>query len=97
MFKRFIIGLFQISLVACSKPAPNKLDYLENIDSIIMGLKGTNVRQHMNILASDEMQGREAGTENYDKAAQYLIQNFSDLGLQPLGSGGSFKIGRAHV
>lgn len=91
MFKRFIIGLFLISLVACSKPAPNKLDYLENIDSIVMGLKGTNVRQHMNILASDEMQGREAGTENYDKAAQYLIQNFSDLGLQPLGSGGSFK------
>ena len=91
MFKHFIIGLFLISLVACSKPAPNKLDYLENIDSIIMGLKGTNVRQHMNILASDEMQGREAGTENYDKAAQYLIQNFSDLGLQPLGSGGSFK------
>lgn len=91
MFKHFIIGLFLISLVACSKPAPNKLDYLENIDSIIMGLKGTNVRQHMNILASDEMQGREAGTENYDKAAQYLIQNFSDLGLKPLGSDSSFE------
>ena len=45
----------------------------------------------MEILASDEMLGREAGTENYDKAAQYVINNFKALGLQPLGHNGSYE------
>ena len=38
----------------------------------------------MIILADDDMQGREAGTENYDKAADYVINNFKELGIQPL-------------
>lgn len=89
--KRLIIGLFLISIIACIDNGSNKIHYLENIDPIVKGLKGKDVRKHMEILASDDMQGREAGTEYYDKAAHYVIQNFKDLGLQPLGVSNSYE------
>lgn len=34
-------------------------------------------------LADDEMQGRKNGTEGIQKAREYLIQRFTDVGLQP--------------
>ena len=36
-------------------------------------------------LASDKMQGRGTGTEGYRNAAQYVVDEFQQLGLQPAG------------
>ena len=91
MFKKFIIGLFFTTIIACTSSNTDDSNLVNTIDFVVGELKGEIVRKHMEVLASDEMLGREAGTENYDKAAQYLIQNFSDLGLKPLGSDGSFE------
>lgn len=91
MFKKFIIGLFFTTIIACTSSNTDDSNLVNTIDFVVGELKGENVRKHMEVLASDEMLGREAGTENYDKAAQYLIQNFSDLGLKPLGSDSSFE------
>jgi hypothetical protein len=91
MFKKFIIGLFFTTIIACTSSNTDDSNLVNTIDFVVGELKGENVRKHMEVLASDKMLGREAGTENYDKAAQYLIQNFSDLGLKPLGNGGSFE------
>ena len=91
MLKKIIVGLFFIITAACSSPSSDGLNLKILIGSIANELKGQNVRKHMEILASDEMLGREAGTENYDKAAQYVIDNFKVLGLQPLGHNGSYK------
>ncbi len=41
-------------------------------------------------LADDAMQGREAGTPGYDKAAEYVAGRMRALGLQPAGDGESF-------
>jgi hypothetical protein len=91
MFKKFIISLFFTTIIACTSSNTDDSNLVNTIDFVVGELKGENVRKHMEVLASDEMLGREAGTENYDKAAQYLIQNFSDLGLKPLGSDSSFE------
>ena len=91
MLKKIIVGLFFIITVACTSPGSDGLNLKILIGSVANELKGQNVRKHMEILASDEMLGREAGTENYDKAAQYVIDNFKTLGLQPLGHNGSYK------
>ena len=40
---------------------------------------------HVNILASDEFQGREAGTPGQWLAAKYVANEFSDYGLEPVG------------
>ena len=42
-------------------------------------------RQHIEFLASDDLQGREAGTEAEKKAAEYIAAQFEKIGLEPLG------------
>lgn len=41
-------------------------------------------------LADDAMQGREAGTRGYEKAAEYVAQRMRAVGLQPAGDGGGY-------
>ena len=48
------------------------------------------IHTHMSILASDDMQGREAGTPGYDKAAAYVADEFRKLGLEPAGDQNSY-------
>lgn len=43
---------------------------------------------HVQYLASDDMKGRETGTEDYARAAGYVAKQFSDAGLQPAGTNG---------
>src|SRR4051812_29580337 len=44
-----------------------------------------NIRAHMTFLASDLLQGREAGTPSYDIAAAYVASQMAQLGLEPKG------------
>lgn len=44
------------------------------IDSVL-------VKKHLYTLASDEMEGRKPGTQGIEKAAQYIENEFADLGL----------------
>ena len=48
------------------------------------------LRSHVSFLASDAMKGREAGTPEYDIAAQYVASQFEALGLTPAGDKGSY-------
>lgn len=43
------------------------------------------IEAHMRFLASDLMEGREAGTRGYDLAANYVASQFQLMGLQPAG------------
>ena len=45
-------------------------------------------RAHVMFLASDAMKGREAGTPEYDIAAQYVAAQFYAAGLKPAGDDG---------
>jgi len=40
--------------------------------------------QHVNQLSANEMQGRGLGTEGIDKAANYIAEQFADMGLQAI-------------
>lgn len=48
------------------------------------------LRTHVRYLASDELQGRRAGTEGAKKAAEYIAREFRAYGLQPAGDNGSY-------
>jgi aminopeptidase YwaD len=48
------------------------------------------VLYHIKYLASDELQGRRAGTEFADEAAEYIAEEFHQYGLKPMTSDGSF-------
>lgn len=43
-----------------------------------------DLSNHLHVLASDEMQGRETGKEGQRMAATYIAQRFQQLGLEPI-------------
>lgn len=48
------------------------------------------LREHLSIIASDEMEGRGTGTEGERKAAAYLSEQFQAMGLIGPGDNGSY-------
>jgi Zn-dependent M28 family amino/carboxypeptidase len=48
------------------------------------------MKAHVMFLASDAMLGREAGTNEYDIAAQYVAAQYYAAGLRPAGDAGSY-------
>lgn len=48
------------------------------------------VKAHVTFLASDLLQGREAGSPGYDIAANYVASQFAQLGLRPGGANGGY-------
>lgn len=41
-------------------------------------------------LSGDDMEGRDAGSPGYDRAAAYVADRFASAGLQPAGDGGTY-------
>jgi hypothetical protein len=46
------------------------------------------IRAHLEFLASDLLEGRDAGTRGYDLAANYVASMYQQIGLQPAGTNG---------
>ncbi len=51
----------------------------------------TDLQRHLSIIASDEMQGRETGTEGQRKAAEYIEGQFKHIGLNPTAQLGGYQ------
>lgn len=48
------------------------------------------VKAHVDFLASDELEGRNAGTRGHEVAARYVATRFEAMGLKPGGDNGSW-------
>lgn len=48
------------------------------------------IKAHITFLASDLLQGREAGSAGFDIAANYVASQFAQLGLKPAGANGGY-------
>jgi Zn-dependent M28 family amino/carboxypeptidase len=66
--------LFCASLVFAQAGDPAKYGSL---------ITGENLKKHLTIIASDEFEGRETGTEGQRKAAAYIESQFKATGLKP--------------
>ena len=55
-----------------------------------------SVKKHLYTLANDSMQGRKAGSSGIEKAAKYIEQQFSKIGLKPF-NGSSFRQTFKHI
>jgi hypothetical protein len=47
-----------------------------------------NLQSHIQYLASDELEGRRAGTAGEQKAVDYIVAQYQAIGLQSMGEGG---------
>lgn len=72
-------SLLILSLIACS-PSQN-----ENETTLSVDITPADVETHITFLASEELKGREAGTADEAKAANYIADYFRDFGLEPAG------------
>lgn len=69
----FILTLSSFAMTGC-RPAALSDDYRPDMDHILIPLR---------ILASDSLEGREAGTVGEDMAARYLAAQLRQYGIQP--------------
>lgn len=46
--------------------------------------------KHVKVLASDELEGRSAGSKGEALAAEYIARHFKEFGLKPVGDDGSY-------
>ena len=77
-----LIGLGGLA-IACATSAPPSNQ--TRGDEVI---RPSAIEAHIRYLASDLLEGREAGTRGYDLAAAYVASQFQLLGLRPAGSDG---------
>ena len=56
----------------------------------IASITGHGIRAHMEVLAADDMEGREAGTVGYERAADYVARQYRAAGLEPMGDDGGY-------
>jgi Zn-dependent M28 family amino/carboxypeptidase len=81
MMKKFILSLIILSVWSCQKK-----DIQTDMSSLIDTL---TIAKHIEVLASDEYQGRKPFTEGETKTLAYLEAEFKNYGLLP-GNGDSF-------
>ena len=53
-------------------------------------ISADDMRKHLTVLASDEYEGRETGTEGNAKAAKYISNHFKSLGLPTIGDDNTY-------
>ncbi len=78
------VVLFALLLTACA--SPQKM--MSETDSSVVSSNA--FRAHVKFLASDLLEGREAGTRGYDLAASYVATQFELMGLTPAGDDNSY-------
>ena len=54
-------------------------------------ITAAGLKKHLSIIAGEEMQGRETGTEGERKAASYLVSQYKQMDLTP-GNAGSYRM-----
>ena len=59
----------------------NVFPQTDNASKYAAFITATDLQKHLTVIASDEMEGRETGTEGQRKAAAYIESQFKQLGL----------------
>lgn len=62
----------------------------QDIVNITHGIDYNNFQKHLEYLSSDNLEGRDVGSEGYDKAAKYVAEEFEKLGCKPYGDHNTF-------
>lgn len=84
--RSYPLSLLAMLLVACSKTQPPSPP-LELNDAV----QAARVRTLLRILAADSMEGRQAATPGYFRAAKFVAEEMQRLGLAPAGDSGFFQ------
>jgi hypothetical protein len=90
-FSAFIAGLLlyaQIFAQTAATPAPAALSAAEK--EIVEKITVEKIKEYTTALAAPEMEGRGTMQPGGDKAANWIADRFKQMGLKPLGDGGTY-------
>ncbi|WP_298305348.1 M28 family metallopeptidase [Flavobacterium sp.] len=82
--KKILITGLALILLSCSgaqKSPSTKTTKPLDVNSYINSITSEELKTSLTIVASDEMQGRETGSEGQKKAGQYLIEQYKKNGI----------------
>lgn len=77
---------FILLLSACTSSPPEQSQAV----SILSGVLEENMTKHVELLSSDDLQGRGTFEPGLDRAAEYIVSEFQHYGLQTCGESDSF-------
>ncbi len=77
--------LVLLAISSCASAPPTTLD--ESLDLI----RERALRSHVRWLADDERAGRMTGESGYEDSAQYVVEQFMHMGLEPAGTDGWYQ------
>ena len=83
-------GVAPLALLALAVTAGSLSVADDDADRVLDQIHPQALRAHIQFLADDLLEGREAGTRGYQLAANYVAAQFAALGLQPAGSDGGY-------
>ena len=78
----FILALLSTALIAQNTPAPA---------ATAPSFDGKSWWDYVKVLAADDMEGRETGSEGLRKAAAYIVEQLKADGLEPAGVNGFYQ------
>jgi len=85
MKKSFLAVVFFSS---CSWIYAQSTNTLDKAKIYAATISADNLKRDLTYIASDELEGRDTGSEGQKKAADFIAKRFAELGLQPLASDG---------
>jgi len=85
-----IVGLALFVALADLSAGPILAADALSITSALNSIRTEDLQQHVNVLASDTFEGREAGSRGGRAAAAYLATELKKLGVEPRGTGGTY-------
>lgn len=62
----------------------------QSVDDVLNSINYQTFYRHLSYFASDELRGRGFGTANFDKAANYVANDFKTHNLIPFGDNGNY-------
>lgn len=78
------VGLGAVLLVALQSCATQNLGYTGSLfKNSYSTITAEDLSRHLHIVASDEMEGRNTGSEGQKRAAQYIIGQYRQIGIKP--------------
>ncbi len=84
--RRFLAAVLVVLVLWMPAQAEHRAALHVALDSI----RQDELRQHVDYLASEKLEGREAGTQGGQAAGDYLIGQLMRLGLRPAGTDGAY-------
>ena len=86
----FLIAFLIYPTIGISSDPGGKKAEKKSIEEYMELITSDLLREHLSILASDEMEGRNTGSVGIEKAAEYLAKEYAKLNLSAPGESGTY-------